>query len=124
MIDPATGQDVASADPNQLERWLTNLHRSLFLGDGGRIAMAAGAAAMLVLSLSGAALVARRMGGWRHWFAPLRGSLAGRLHVEIARIAVFGLILSSTTALWMTGVHLRSSARRRRHASRPRRGQR
>ncbi|SLN31963.1 Sulfite reductase [NADPH] flavoprotein alpha-component [Roseovarius litorisediminis] len=102
VIDPATGQGVASADPNLVERWLTNLHRSLFLGDGGRIAMAAGAAAMLVLSLSGAALVARRAGGWRHWFAPLRGPLVSRLHVEIARIAVIGLVLSSTTALWMT----------------------
>ncbi len=102
VIDPATGEGVASADPNQVERWLTNLHRSLFLGDGGRIAMAAGAAAMLVLALSGAALVARRAGGWRHWFAPLRGPLAGRVHVEIARIAVIGLLLSSATALWMT----------------------
>jgi len=102
VIDPATGAGVASADPNQALRWLTNLHRSFFLGDGGRIAMAAGAAAMLVLSLSGAVLVARRAGGWRHWFAPLRGPLAGRLHVEIARIAVIGLVLSSTTALWMT----------------------
>ena len=102
VIDPATGEGVASADPNQVERWLTNLHRSLFLGDGGSIAMAAGAAAMLVLSFTGAALVARRTGGWRRWFAPLRGPLAGRLHVEIARIAVIGLVLSSTTALWMT----------------------
>ena len=102
VIDPATGQGVASADPNQTARWLTNLHRSLFLGDTGRIAMAAGAAAMLVLSLSGAALVARRVGGWRHWVAPLRGPLAGRIHVEIARVAVFGLLLSSFTALWMT----------------------
>ncbi len=102
VIDPATGEGVASADPNQVERWLTNLHRPLFLGDSGRIAMAAGAAAMLILSLSGAALVARRAGGWRHWFARLRGPLAGRLHVEIARIAVVGLVLSSTTALWMT----------------------
>ena len=102
VIDPVTGEGVASADPNQTLRWLTNLHRSLFLRDGGRIAMAVGAAAMLVLSLSGAALVARRAGGWRHWFAPLRGPFAGRLHVEIARIAVAGLVLSSTTALWMT----------------------
>jgi sulfite reductase (NADPH) flavoprotein alpha-component len=102
VIDPATGRGVASADPNPVERWLTSLHRSLFLGDGGRIAMAAGAAAMLVLSLSGAALVARRVGGWRHWFAPLRGPLAGRLHVEIARIALAGLLLSSATALWMS----------------------
>jgi len=102
VVDPATGQGVASADPNQTQRWLTNLHRSLFLGDGGRIAMAVGATAMLILSLSGTMLVARRAGGWRHWFAPLRGPLAGRLHVEIARIAVFGLVLSSATALWMT----------------------
>ena len=102
VIDPATGQGVASADPSQVERWLTNLHRSLFLADGGRIAMAAGAAAMLVLAISGAALVARRAGAWRRWFAPLRGPLVGRLHVEIARIAVLGLVLSSATALWMT----------------------
>ena len=102
VIDPATGQGVASADPNQTERWLTKLHRSLFLGDGGRIAMAAAAVAMLILALSGAVLVAQRAGGWRRWFAPLRGPLSGRLHVAIARIAVFGLVLSSVTALWMS----------------------
>ena len=102
VIDPATGADVGSADPNPVERWLTNLHRSLFLGDAGRLVMAAGAAAMLVLALSGAALVARRTGGWRRWFARLRGPLAGRLHVELARVAVLGLALSASTALWMT----------------------
>ncbi|WP_417806774.1 PepSY domain-containing protein [Thioclava sp.] len=102
IIDPATGQSAASADPNQLLRWLTNLHRSLFLGDGGRIVMAVAAAAMLMLVISGAFLVVRRTGGWRRWFAPLRGPLAGRIHVEIARVAVLGLALSSVTALWMT----------------------
>ncbi|MBK8438529.1 MAG: PepSY domain-containing protein [Rhodobacter sp.] len=102
VIDPATGQGVAPADPNPVERWLTRLHRSLLLGDGGRIAMAAGAAALLALAVSGALLVARRTGGWRRWFARLRGPLAGRLHVEAARIAVFGLALSSVTALMMT----------------------
>ncbi|WP_116133136.1 PepSY domain-containing protein [Tropicimonas sp. IMCC34043] len=102
VIDPATGQGVASADPSQVQRWLTKLHRSLFLGDSGRIAMAAAAAAMFVLALSGTVLVTRRAGGWRRWFAPLRGPLAGRLHVEIARVSVLGLVLSSLTALWMT----------------------
>jgi len=101
-IDPATGKADGSADANAVQRWLTNFHRSLFLADGGRIVMAAGALAMLVLSLSGVMLVARRAGGWRRWFAPLKGPLAGRLHVEIARIAVAGLMLSSVTALWMT----------------------
>ena len=102
VIDPATGLGVASAGPNQTQRWLTNLHRSLFLGDGGRIATAVGAAAMLILALSGVLLVIRRVGGWRRWFARLHGPLAGRLHVEIARIAMAGLALSSATALWMT----------------------
>ena len=102
VIDPATGLGVSAADPNQTERWLTNLHRSLFLDDTGRIATAVGAAAMLILALSGSLLVARRAGGWRRWFAPLRGPMSGRIHVEIARIAVIGLALSSLTALWMT----------------------
>lgn len=102
VIDPATGQGLASADPDPLQRWLTNLHRSLLLGDAGRVAAAAGALAMLILALSGAMLVARRTGGWRRWFARLRGPLPGRLHTEVARVVVFGLVLSSVTALWMS----------------------
>ena len=101
-IDPATGKALGSADPNPVQRFLTNLHRSLFLDDSGRMVMAVGALAMLVLALTGMLLVARRAGGWRRWFSPLKGPLAGRLHVEIARIAVAGLMLSSVTALWMT----------------------
>lgn len=102
VIDPATGQDAVPTDPAPVKRWLTNLHRSLLLGDAGRIVAAVGAGAMLLLALSGAALVARRAGGWRRWFTPLRGPLAGRLHVEIARVVVVGLVLSSATALWMS----------------------
>ena len=102
VVDPATGTGVAAADPDPVERWLTNLHRSLFLDDTGRIVSAAGAAAMLVLSISGIVLVARRAGGWRRWFSPLRGPMPGRIHVELARGAVLDLLLSSATALWMT----------------------
>lgn len=102
VVDPATGRGVASAEPSAFRRWLTNLHRSLFLGDAGRIASAAGAASLLILSLSGLALTLRRVGGWRRYFSRLRGPLSGRMHVEIARIAVAGLLLSSVTALWMT----------------------
>lgn len=102
VIDPATGDAVAPDGPNPWERWLKTLHRSLFLEDGGRVVMAAGAFALLVLSISGIMLVARRAGGWRRWLAPMKGPLAGRLHVEMARLSVAGLLLSSLTALWMT----------------------
>ncbi|MCZ4288629.1 PepSY domain-containing protein [Hoeflea alexandrii] len=102
VVDPTTGLDAGSADASAVERWMKNLHRSLFLDDTGRIVAAIGAGAMLVLALSGTALVVRRTGGWRRIFAPLKGPLSGRLHVEIARLSVAGLLLSSVTALWMT----------------------
>ncbi|KRB34487.1 N-acetylglucosamine transferase [Mesorhizobium sp. Root695] len=102
IIDPATGRGIGAAEKSAFERWLTNLHRSLFLGDAGRFVAAAGAAAMLALTVSGLLLAARRTGGWRRFFSPLRGPFWGRLHVEIARISAAGLLLSSVTALWMT----------------------
>jgi sulfite reductase (NADPH) flavoprotein alpha-component len=54
VVDPATGQDVASADQGAVQRWLTDFHRSLLLGDAGRYGSAVGAVAMLLLALSGA----------------------------------------------------------------------
>jgi sulfite reductase (NADPH) flavoprotein alpha-component len=102
VIDPATGRGIADAGPGRLQRWLTVFHRSLFMEDLGRAVTALGAALMLLLSLSGVVLIARRAGGWRNWFKPFRGPFAGRLHAEIARAAVAGLVLSSATALWMT----------------------
>lgn len=102
VIDPATGQGVANYELSALQRWITNLHRSLLLDDAGRLTAAAGAASLLALSLSGLLLTVRRVGGWRRMFARLRGPLIGRLHVEVARLTVVGLLLSSTTALFMT----------------------
>lgn len=104
VIDPISGQDAASADPNLVERWFTDLHRALFLEDTGRLIMAATAAAMLAMAVTGAMLVAQRVGGWRRWFSRLRGPFAGRLHTELARVAVLGLGLSAITALWMTTI--------------------
>ncbi|MDP4891531.1 PepSY domain-containing protein [Cypionkella sp.] len=102
VVDPATGKDAGSTDPNRLEQWLINLHRSLFLNDNGRMVTAVAALSMLVLALSGALLVSRRVGGWRRWFARLRGPWEGRIHSEMARLAVPFLVISAVTALWMT----------------------
>ncbi len=102
IIDPATGVGVADYEPSAFQRWMTNLHRSLFLDDAGRLTAAAGAASLLVLSISGLMLTARRVGGWRRFFSRLRGPLMGRLHVEVARVTVAGLLLSSATAIFMT----------------------
>ncbi len=105
VFDPTIGKDMGSADPNAIEQWLINFHRSLFLDDTGRIVMAVAAAAMLILAVTGSVLVARRVGGWRNWFVRQKGPFAARFHTEIARLAVPVLILSGITALWMTAVN-------------------
>ncbi|MFD1330086.1 PepSY domain-containing protein [Mycoplana ramosa] len=102
VVDPVTGQSLGPYERSSLERWTKNLHRSLFLGDGGRIAAALGAAAMLLLTVTGLQMTARRMGGWRHFFARARGSRSQRLHVETGRLAAAGLLLSALTALYMS----------------------
>lgn len=102
VIDPATGKGLRAYDTSTVVQWLTRLHRSFLTGDGGRLVAAVGALAMAALSVSGLFLLARRLGGWRRLFTRSRGSLAGRLHVDIGRFSALGLIMASVTALFMT----------------------
>lgn len=102
VIDPATGRVVGPADTSPVQRWLTSFHRSLLLGDSGRISVAVGAAAMLALSLSGLVLLKKRAGGWTKILKSPRGLGQGRLHAVVSRLALPGIFLSSLTALIMS----------------------
>ena len=102
LIDPTSGASLGAYQPSGTQIWLTDLHRSLFLGDGGRVAAGMGAAAMLLICMSGLIMLKRRMGGWAQLFKPIRGSLSQRLHLEISRFAILGLSLSAFTGLYMT----------------------
>nr|WP_319389160.1 PepSY domain-containing protein [uncultured Cohaesibacter sp.] len=102
LFDPSTGADLGPYQPSQTQIWLTDLHRSLFLGDGGRMTAGFGAAVMVLICVSGLIMLKRRMGGWKQLFGPVRGTLSQRLHLEVARIAVAGLSLSALTGLYMT----------------------
>ena len=106
LVDPATGASLGSYQPSAFFSFLTELHRSLFLGKGGEIAATVGALALVVLSVSGMLLLVSRLGGWRKLLATARGSLKSRLHVEIGRLAIAGLMLSALTGLYMAMVSL------------------
>ena len=102
VIDPASGRAVDQAAPSSAEIWVKDLHRSLFLGDGGRVASGIGALALLVLTLSGLQMTARRAGGWRRLVGRTRGTGAQRLHVGLGKLAALGAVLSTVTALYMS----------------------
>ncbi|MCC6867596.1 MAG: PepSY domain-containing protein [Burkholderiales bacterium] len=102
VIDPATGAPIAAYTSSATQRWFTNLHRSLFLDDAGRVAMGLTALALLVLIVSGLVMTARRMGGWRRIFGRARGNRMQRLHVDLGRVALIGLVPSTLTALYLS----------------------
>ncbi|MBK5550009.1 PepSY domain-containing protein [Pseudomonas sp. TH03] len=101
-VDPLTGQGLAPYEPSAFTRWMKDLHRSLFMGTPGHGVSGAGALFMLILSVSGALLLARRLGGWRNLLRPLRGTFSQRWHAEVGRLAVLGLLLSALSGLYMS----------------------
>lgn len=101
-IDPLTGQGLAPYEPSAFSRTMKDLHRSLFLGTPGHGMAGVGALFMLMLSVSGALLLARRLGGWRNLLRPLRGTFSQRWHAEVGRLALLGLLLSALSGLYMS----------------------
>lgn len=102
-VDPFSGQALSPYTPSTSTRWIKNLHRSLLIGTPGRAVAGLSASIMLILCISGVILLARRQGGWRQIARPVRGSSDQRLHTRLGRIAVFGLLLSALTGVYLSG---------------------
>ncbi|WP_428240689.1 PepSY-associated TM helix domain-containing protein [Gynuella sp.] len=102
VVDAGSGRRIAAYTPSSWITWMTDLHRSLLMSDPGRIIAAIGALAMLLLTLSGMLLLHRRLGGWKQWLLPVKGSSSQRLHNEVGRLIIIGLLCSSVTALYLT----------------------
>lgn len=101
-VDPVSGKAIAPHVPSAFSRWVKQLHRSLLLDTPGRIASGITALVMLLLSISGILLLIRRVGGWQQLVRPLHGSRSQRLHAEVGRVAVAGLLLSALTGTYMS----------------------
>jgi sulfite reductase (NADPH) flavoprotein alpha-component len=103
IVDPATGEALADWQPPRAHRWLRDLHRTLLLrNDGARIAVGIAAACLVLVVVSGLFLLARRMGGWRHFAGRMRGDVLQRAHDETARIVFAGLLLTALTGVAMS----------------------
>lgn len=102
LVDPVSGYLVGPDVTPALLRSITNLHRAWLSGDGGRLVAGLSALAMLVLAITGLFLLKKLIGGWRRLVRPFSGTGARRWHLELGRIAVAGLLLSSITAIEMS----------------------
>ncbi|TDO99587.1 PepSY domain-containing protein [Marinomonas balearica] len=103
QIDPATGLKVKAYQRSDLYNWMKNFHRSLKMGDEGRMFVAFIAFALLTLSVSGLFLMIRRLGGIKHFFKLAKGNTSERLHIELSRFALVGSLILTVTALLLSG---------------------
>ena len=101
VVDPRTGAALGAYETSAFFRFVVDLHRSLLMGDAGRVVVAIAALGMLALCATGTALLARSLGGASALLRPIRGDAARRWHGELGRVAVVGLLLSSLTASFL-----------------------
>lgn len=101
-IDPTSGVVLGDYAPSPFFAFFTELHRSFFLGMNGRIASGISALAIVVLAGSGLLLLVKRLGGLRKLFVTAKGTTSQRLHVELARIAIVGLLVSGLSGGYMS----------------------
>jgi sulfite reductase (NADPH) flavoprotein alpha-component len=105
VVDPASGAVIAPYQPSGFFTFLTELHRSLFLGANGHIVSGIAAIAMVILALSGLLVLVHRMGGWRYLLQPARGTLSQRWHTDLARIGMVALCITALSGAYMSAVN-------------------
>lgn len=105
IIDPSSGSVIGAYAPSPVFSFISELHRSLFLGSAGHGIAGLGSLAILVLSVSGIGLLVRKMGGWRQLLVAPRGTGAQRLHTNLARAAVLALFITASTGIYMSAAY-------------------
>ncbi len=105
QIDPATGSVVGPYEPPAFFSFITELHRSLFLGESGHAVAGVASVAIALLAASGIFLLVARMGGWRRLFGRVKGMGTQKLHSYLARIAILGLVVTSLSGAYMSAVN-------------------
>lgn len=102
IVDPQSLKVLAPYAPAGFTRFVTNLHRTVMMGDQGRIAVGIGAALMLLLTISGIMMLAARLGGYRALLRPVLGRGAQKWHSELGRLAMIGLLITSLSGIYLS----------------------
>lgn len=103
-IDPLTAAVIGPYQPSATLSWVRDLHRELLLGSAGRWLSGLAALALLALAVSGAWLLARRLGGWHRLLLPIKpGQGLAHWHSVVARWALPVLLVSAGSGLYLAG---------------------
>ena len=104
FINPETGAILGTVGgQSDFYKWVTALHRSLFLKETGRFFIGLTAFLLLLITLSGAILVVKRQHGWkRFWTKITRDSFAQYYHVVTGRLALIPIFIIALSGTWLS----------------------
>lgn len=102
-VDPATGKVLGKpTKQSAFFEWVTALHRSLFLHDTGRFMIGITAFLLMLITVSGIALVIQRQRGLKRFFARIvKDHFAQYYHVLLGRLSLLPILLIALTGTWM-----------------------
>lgn len=109
-INPVTGKIIGiPVKKSDFINWITGLHRSLFLHETGRIIIGINSFLLILITVSGFALVINRQRGLRNFFSKIiKDYFVQYYHVLLGRLALIPILIIaiSGTYLSMERFHL------------------
>ena len=102
--NPITGQTLGKVpQKNAFFEWVTTLHRSLFLHGTGRFFMGLASFLLLLIAISGTALILQRQRGFKRFFATIfRDGFAQYYHVVLGRLSLLPVIIIAVTGIFLS----------------------
>ncbi|MWB96479.1 FAD-binding oxidoreductase [Flavobacterium sp. GA093] len=103
-INPKTGEILGTPiKKSAFIQWITAFHRSLFLKDAGRFTVGFISFLLVLISISGFALIINRQRSLRNFFSKIvKEYLAQYYHVVLGRLALIPILIIALTGMYLT----------------------
>jgi sulfite reductase (NADPH) flavoprotein alpha-component len=103
-IDPRTGKILGTpTKKSEFIQWITALHRSLFLKESGRFFVGFISFILVLISISGFALVLNRQRGLRNFFSKvIKEYFAQYYHVVLGRLALIPILIIALSGTYLS----------------------
>lgn len=103
IADPVSGKKKADlTEKSEFIQWITSLHRSLFLHETGRFIVGIGSFLLMLIAVSGIALVIKQQQGFKKFFAKInREFFAQYFHIAAGRLLLLPILIISLTGTFL-----------------------
>lgn len=103
-VDPQTGKVLGTpTDQSEFFKWVTALHRSLFIHEAGRFFIGLTSFLLLLITISGTMLIIQRQRGVKRFFTKIaRDNFAQFYHVVLGRWSLIPIFIIALTGTYLS----------------------